>query len=64
MKAKKDKPKKAKAKTKKSELLTRLAELDDRVTRLEQAQSVTPAPQTQSLPEGGLPAQGAAIANP
>jgi len=67
MKAKKDKPK-AKAKPKKAaafkagflDALSRVAGLEDRVTRLEQAQSAIPAPQPQSLPEGGLPPQGVA----
>jgi len=62
MKTKKDKPR-AKAKSKKSALsnvkavLMRFVELEDRVTRLEQAQ-IAPIPPPQSLPEGGLPPQG------
>jgi len=60
MKAKKDKAK-AKAKPKKgkrSELMTRVAGLEDRVTRLEQAQTAPIPPVAHSLPEGGLPPQG------
>ena len=63
MKTKKDKPR-AKAKSKKSAqvltvkaVLMRFVELEDRVTRLEQAQ-IAPIPPPQSLPEGGLPPQG------
>jgi len=57
MKAKKDKPKKAKAKTKKSDLAERLTQLAERVLRLEQAQMAPVSSQPQSLPEGGLPPQ-------
>jgi len=64
MRTKSNKPKaKVKAKAK-AKPMDRIIDLENRVAKLEQAMSATPLAAPQSLPEGGLPPAGAAIANP
>jgi hypothetical protein len=55
---------KPKAKAKKAAGMDRIVDLENRVAKLEQAMPGTPLATPQSLPEGGLPPAGGAIANP